>query len=84
MLRICIICALDRDCYSLLVEEFLGASANKKVSTLRRCAVLAVFWIERNNTISEDKNKMDFLLGWSIFGISLWASLSNFLKKQSV
>lgn len=43
MLRICIICALDRGCYSLLVEEFLGASANKKVSTLRRCAVLAVF-----------------------------------------
>lgn len=67
MLRICIICALDRDCYSLLVEEFLGASANKVVSALRSCAVLAVFWIERNNTNSEDKNEMDFLFGVEYF-----------------
>lgn len=49
---------------------------------MRHCAVLVVFWIERNNTISEDKNEMDFLWGWSIFGISLCASLSKFFRNS--
>lgn len=35
------------------------------------------FWIERNNTISEDKNEMDFLLGVEYF----WHILVGFFVK---